>query len=71
MHLASCVALLAVDEASIHLNAGKVKLKMKKKMKLFQVLQLAAAGARDYTFLGYTFFPLSLHHQKCINSKIV
>lgn len=32
---------------------------MKKKLKFFQVLQLAFVGAGDYTFWGYTFWMLS------------
>ena len=55
MHSHPVLPSLAVDEASIHQNDGKVKQKMQKSSKFFQVLRLAVAGAGDYTFRGYTF----------------
>ena len=54
------VALLAVDEASIHPNSEKVKLKMKKKMKIFSGVTVSNCRHLILHFSGlYIFQTLS------------
>ena len=71
MHSHPVLPSLAVDGDSIHLNSGKVKHKMQKRLNFFQVVTVSNCRHLILHFSGLYIFNRFPHQQKCITSKTV